>query len=417
MNVEMILDALVTAGLGGDPNGARIDTCRLKRLTTEAWEQIWEAAALHQIWSVVWAGARAYGLEPFVPGTVRQRFEGAERTVAYQYYNMLSFTTYVTELLRDAGIRFYLLKGIALNMFYPDEAMRKLADADIYIPDQEECGKADRLLREKGFSPEKGNENFHRGYVKPFFGRTRLLELHWRPCDILPDAEAEKAVAGIYGTLPYRPDMIPVACTEIPVLPAPENALQLLLHMFQHFVREGFGLRMICDWKVYWEYTGKACDSGRFEKYLEQTGLTGFAWSVTRICMTHFSLGEDRVPWISKIDGSRYEDSAECLYADILAGGEFGKGEKARVILLDGNLFSPVSYVRAVHRMMRARYPRAGRIIPAWPVLWGLTVLIFLRNNKRMNRGKTSDVIKSAGQRSLLMKKMDIFAKKGRKKK
>lgn len=56
MNVEMILDALVTAGLSGDPDGARIDTCRLKHLKTEAWEQIWEAAALHQIWSVVWAG-------------------------------------------------------------------------------------------------------------------------------------------------------------------------------------------------------------------------------------------------------------------------------------------------------------------------------------------------------------------------
>lgn len=416
MNVETALDILITAGLGNGQTDVDKVKNRFGALSDEEWKKIWDASELHQIWAVVWAGIKAYGLKETVPEFFRQRFIKAEQAVAYQYYHMLSFTTYVTELLREAGIRFYLLKGIALNALYPKEDMRKLSDADIYIPDMEECRKADRLLREKGFEPEKGNQNFHRGYTKYFFDSPRLLEIHWRPCDILSDINAEKAVRRIYGSLAYCPDTILIAGMDIPVMPSAENALQLLLHMLQHFVREGFGARMLCDWCMYWKHTC-ADISRNFCKYLVQMELTGFAWTVTQICIEHFGLKDDTVPWMKEIDGSRYKKSTEKMYSDIMAGGEFGKGEKARVLILEGNSSSPVSYIKAVHKMMCARYPKARKIIPAWPFLWTMTVLIFLINNRKMNRGKTLDVIRSARMRSGLMKQMGVFEEKGRKKK
>lgn len=33
----------------------------------------------------------------------------------------------------------------------------------------------------------------------------------------------------------------------------PYDAYYLLLHMLQHFVRAGFGVKLLCDWTVFWK--------------------------------------------------------------------------------------------------------------------------------------------------------------------
>ena len=45
----------------------------------------------------------------------------------------------------------------------------------------------------------------------------------------------------IFSRLPYQPEIFRIAETDIPILPPEENALQLVLHMFQHLIGAGFG--------------------------------------------------------------------------------------------------------------------------------------------------------------------------------
>ena len=97
------------------------------------------------------------------------------------------------------------LKGIALNELYPSADMRKLADVDIYIPDAEAFRRAEVLLRARGFAPEEGGASFHTGYRKDMGGKSYLLELHWRPCDFLPDSAADQVVMDIFSKLPVSP--------------------------------------------------------------------------------------------------------------------------------------------------------------------------------------------------------------------
>ncbi|WP_087161922.1 nucleotidyltransferase domain-containing protein [Lachnoclostridium sp. An169] len=407
MQTGYILDSLITAGLGNRYDSRKTGGV-LSGMNQEDWEELWHYADLHQIWGIVGEGLRHFP-DIKIPENAAERFRQAEENLAYQYYYMLSFTTYVTDLLAAESIPCYVLKGIALNAMYPREEMRKLADADVYVPDRKDFERADRILRQRGFMYERGFADFHSGYTKQIGERSCLLELHWRPCEEISDRDAERAVTEIYGGLPYAPDTCRVSGVMVPVLPPAEFAFQLLLHMLQHFVHEGFGLRLLCDWSVFWKEKGSGVPAEKFLSYLHRTGLEGFAWTVTQICIDHMGLDKSYVEWLGGIDGRTYRESTDMLYTDIIYGGEFGKGEKSRMMIFQNGSSVLVSCVRAVHHAMKFRFPRACRWIPAWPFLWGMTIAVFLKNNRRLDRGETGEIIKSAKKREKLLKQMKIF--------
>lgn len=374
-------------------------------------QKLWRYADLHQIWGVIDEGIRQ-SPEIRFPQETEKRFAAAAEKLAYQYYCMLSFTTYILNILKNNGIACYVLKGIPLNTLYPREEMRKLADADIYIPDYCQFLQAEKLMEAQGFCREKDLAEFHTVYAKRMNGRNCILELHWRPCEKLDDPDAERIAAEIFKKLEYRPDYCEVAGIMLPVLPATENAFQLLLHMLQHFLHEGFGLRLLCDWCVFWTKKGALVDDQKFLEYLQQAGLTGFAWAVTRSCIRHLKLDPGRTAWIEGIDSSLYGDSDEKLYRDILNGGEFGRGDDSRMVIFKKKS-ALLSAFCETHRIMRARFPELSKYILLWPLLWCRTVWIFLENTRKERKSSAGDIIGNARKRKKLLRQMKIFGNKG----
>ena len=83
---------------------------------------------------------------------------------------------------------------------------------------------------------------------------------------------------------------------EFPVLQPAYHAFYLLLHMLQHFLRAGFGLKLLCDWVVFWE---KGYGSGveeRFFSMAEECRVMGFARLVTAVCVKYLGLSGEKVP-------------------------------------------------------------------------------------------------------------------------
>ena len=76
------------------------------------------------------------------------------------------------------------------------------------------------------------------------------------------------------------------------------------------------------------------------------------------------------------------------------------------VAIHGGGLFG---YVRAFHHQMHLNYPKAGRCVLCWPVLWVLTLLRFLRNNYKLRGTTVRQVLKSAGKRGKIVEKMHLF--------
>jgi hypothetical protein len=66
------------------------------------------------------------------------------------------------------------------------------------------------------------------------------------------------------------------------------------------------------------------------------------------------------------------------------------------------------AYVREFHHQTQLNYPKACGIFLCWPVLWLLTLLKFLKNNRTVRHVSTRDLLKKAGERSELRKKMGL---------
>ena len=66
--------------------------------------------------------------------------------------------------------------------------------------------------------------------------------------------------------------------------------------MLQHFLRAGFGLKLLCDWVVFWE---KGYGSGVEEHFCsmaEECRVMGFARLVTAVCVKYLGLSGKKCP-------------------------------------------------------------------------------------------------------------------------
>lgn len=127
-----------------------------------------------------------------------------------------------------------------------------------------------------------------------------------------------------------------------------------------------------------------------------------FAKTVTAICV--YYLGLDRKNSPVPVQSLARQDVTNALLRDILDAGEFGYSEGERMVGMDGS--SWIAYVREFHHQMHINFPKAGKVIILWPILWGFTLIRFLNNNRRLNRAPVSKIIKKAGQRGQLVRRL-----------
>ena len=107
-----------------------------------------------------------------------------------------------------------------------------------------------------------------------------------------------------------------------------------------------------------------------------------------------------------KLSREELDAETEEFTADLFEAGEFGK-VKGRMVALRGNgLFD---YVREFHHQMHINFPKAGKCFLLWPVLWVITLVRFLRNNKRVRDVSSRELFDNAKKRGRLVKKLHIF--------
>jgi len=92
---------------------------------------------------------------------------------------------------------------------------------------------------------------------------------------------------------------------------------------------------------------------------------------------------------------------------EVLDAEEFGNSNQNRMVVMRGTgLFD---YVREFHHQMKLNFPKAGRCFIFWPVLWSITLLRFIKNNRKIRQVSTASVLKEAARRSRLMEKLRLF--------
>lgn len=330
-------------------------------------------------------------------------------TVVLQNYRRLLLAKYITNAFKEQDIECALLKGASTGKFYPVPEYRKSGDLDILIKDLTKLEKAGEILEGLGFAPEDTTQSLHYASIHQIVyisSDNIAIELHTTLAEPFDDAAVNSL---IQTTLSSRGDYIKedeILSVRLPVLTDYMHGFELLVHMLHHFLASGFGLRLLCDWAVFWNRDD--IDRVEQEKYLElvrETGLKTFSDTVTAICIDYLGLNSGAVSFM-EIGECRGRDD---LLREVLDSGEFGGSRKENMVALRGDgLFD---YIREFHHQMRNNYPAASRVVLLWPVLWIMNLAGFLYNNIALKRGALSSILKNAGERGKLVKKLEIFKK------
>lgn len=338
-----------------------------------------------------------------MPGEeLRGQVEAVSRQTVRQSYRLLFLTRYLTGLFAREQIPVAVLKGCGAAAHYPVPELRKSGDVDLLVREQD-IARAQAVMEREGYRAlQEQHANHH---VVCRSGEGISVELHVMLAEPFVHGPVNACMGEIADCFADRIVFRPCMGVFFPLLGDADQAFQLLLHMLQHFLRAGFGLKLLCDWTVFWNGQGKGSAWEEFVCLAKKSGVYEFARTVTECCV--ISLGLRR----EFLEGESNPELAERFLCDVFEAEEFGRSSPERMVAVQGS--GIFAYGREFHHQMRMNHPKASRCVLLWPMLWVVTLTVFVRNSRRLKRGPIRSVMKSAGRRGELARQMKLWEKCG----
>lgn len=386
---EQLLFALVTEGIGGKPATLpeSIDYEKLRSL-----------AEAHAVYSFLQPALERLDEESAAYEVCQQ----VSVSIVRNCYRMLFLTRFVSELLEQEGVSNAVLKGVSTAALYPVPELRKTGDVDLMLYGEYSREQIIALMEKAGFTlSEEQNVTYHLGFLSP--GNVEI-ELHTSFAEPFDLPAVNTVSEQVRKTLKEHVAMNHEFGFPLKGLDLPYHAFQLLVHMLHHFLRSGFGLKLLCDWVVIWRQPWSEEDVKTLQKLLQDSGLTAFTRAITGVCRAHLGLEEENIP-----EMLRSEEDYDAFLREILDAEEFGSADSTRMVVMKKTGFW--GYVSEFHHQMHINYPKAGKIFLLWPFLWTATLVRFLYNNKKLDRGPAGAILKEASRRSKLAKDLGLLTK------
>ena len=379
------------------------NVCEIPELSNEEWERIYSLANRHEVSVLMGDIFNSVNLSV----KTQNDFQLKTARTVHKGIRLQAINTRLTALLEKEGVRAVTLKGYAVARFYPVPEFRKTTDIDFFLFSKEDEKKSVKILCENGFRPSKEWHANHHSVL--FSERNESVELHTAWADEFRNKRLNKYLENLQKESVNQCRTIESDGQKLYVYDAAHQAFYLLIHMLGHFVGGGFGLRNLCDWVVLWENCEDENSKKAFIKMAQDSGTEKFAKAVTSVCIEYLGLSKAKCPF--PYDNLTVKELTEEFLRDILDAGEFGYSESERMVGMDGNSF--ISYIKEFHHQMHINFPKAGRVILLWPVLWIATLFRFLSNNKKLNRAPVRAIINKAGERGKLVKRLTSNKKDG----
>ena len=367
--------------------------------TDEEWKRLLALADRHEILPLIEDGLE----QDNIPEEQRRIIQLKTAKTVHKGIQLQVLNSRLTSLLEKAEIIAVTMKGSAVARFYPVPEYRKTTDLDLFIASANDVGKAVRILKDNGFAPSgKWHANHHIVLVS---GKNEVVELHTTWAEAFKEKHLNQYLERCQKESVQHVHLVEWQGLQMYAYETAWQAFYLLIHMLQHFVGSGFGIRNLCDWVVLWENCDEEKARRDFWEMSCESGTAEFAKAITAICVRYLGLNPKKSPVPAEHPAE--QDVTDALLRDILDAGEFGYSESERMVGMEGN--SLAAYVREFHHQMHINFPKAGRIAVFWPVLWVATLVRFLRNNKKLNRAPISAIMKKAGERGTLVKRLTSY--------
>lgn len=375
--------------------------CEIPELNAEEWERIYALADRHEVSVLMGDIFNSVNLSY----KTQNEFQLKTARTVHKAITLQALNVRLTALLSKEGITAVTLKGYAVARLYPVPEFRKTTDIDFFFFSENDARKAEKILCENGFRPSKEwHANHHSVLISD---KNETVELHTDWADDFKDKRLNRSLKMMQKESINH--FAPIDCdgAKLYAYDTAYQAIFLIIHMLGHFVMGGFGLRNLCDWVVLWESCEDENSKKAFIKIAQDSGTEKFAKAVTSVCTEYLGLSAEKAPF-DKLIAKELTDE---FLRDILDAGEFGYSESARMVGMDGN--SPLAYIKEFHHQMHINFPKAGRVILFWPALWIATLCRFLNNNRKYKRASVSAIMKKAGNRGRLVKRLTSNKKDG----
>lgn len=364
------------------------------------WEKFIALANAHSVLSLIY-GAVAGRMQ--VPVQAQKKAQTVGRQTVRQSYHLLFLSKFLIKKLEEAQIPVALLKGVATASFYPVPELRKAGDVDLLLLDEGQLSQGKSILEGCGCVVMENQPALHHIVLMSRDGIE--IELHTMLAEPFDNGKINRYLEEKVSECREHICREDVMGLPLPMLDAPYHAYELLLHMLQHFLRAGFGLKLLCDWVVFWNRKDSKKGAEKYLTLVRESGLKGFSDMVTAVCCKYLGLREDAKDFLA-VSG-KYD--VEGFMAEVLRAEEFGRSAPERMVALRGSGIG--DYVREFHHQMHLNFPRAGKCFLLWPLLWSITFFKFLYNNHKVRKTSVSAILKTAGQRGKLIKQMGLWQK------
>ena len=393
-------------------NREQLELCRLlslalhnkalERLSPDVdYARVIAVAERHKVMALLHPVLEHAGLQESIWKIVDRK---GEQTVR-QSYRLLMLSRYVIGLLRENGIDAILLKGCGTAAWYPVPELRKSGDIDLLFKSEDETRKALQILAQQGFVTTEDQPANH--HIVCESRDSVSLELHMSLAEPFDSEKTNRFLADCQKEYFAHRRVVDCMGVAFELTSDGYHAFYLLLHMLQHYVRAGFGVKLLCDWVVFWESPLSEEEKKIFLRLTQESGTFGFAVMMTRVCVKYLGLREKQVEFLMQAEPKDVCDLTEELMAEIFEAEEFGHSSKDRMVVLRGT--GLMDYAREFHHQMKLNYPKAGKIMVLYPVLWIMTLCGFLYRNRTLRKVSGRQILKKAKKRSQLTEQMRLF--------
>ena len=374
--------------------------------SADEWDEILRRADRHAVLSIMYDVLTEQELSPaqtdFVTRTARK--------YVLQNYRLSHYTHQVIEHLKEKGITAIVLKGVSAASCYPTPELRKSGDVDILVPRADQLKAAKEALLEMGIELSEEQNSVH--HIAMYSKKTGIeIELHSLLVEPFENSQINKYIKNCQTDILKHVEQRNIIGYDFPVLADGYQAYELLLHMLQHFLHSGFGLKLLCDWVHFWNRPVEESQIQRYLKLVDESGISVFSKMITSVCVIYLGLDEN-CSLCSHIQSLMSKDEIIGFVKDLLEGEEFGESTRDRLVVMGGTTL--IDYVRKFHHITCRNFPKAVKVFLLWPVLWCITLFRFLRNNRRVRGVTTKEILKKAKERSKRIDQLKLFKISGK---
>ena len=218
------------------------------------------------------------------------------------------------QMMRETDVDYIIVKGQTLAALYPDPLLRMPGDIDFLVRDYNKAANVlhDRWnidlpqsLCEKEFAFRYGNALYELHTYLINFGLHRHLR-YWE--NVLAKSS---------------PVYIVIDGKQVRIIEPTLYTVYIFVHLFFHFVREGIGLRHLCDWAIMMHHYKDEIDRDFLVEVLNNLGLLKAFRTFGSIIVDY--LGMENFPLLISQNDRQMQSR---IIHDIMYGGNFGKDRR-----------------------------------------------------------------------------------------